>query len=90
MGIETYKEQEKSTSFKPYLSGGITREFSLDKPWSGILKASYGTKHAPDSGLSASIGLKGGKHSSIPGLSFEIGGSKKGGHFGISYLLGGN
>lgn len=89
MGIKTYKEQEKSTSFKPYLSGGVTREFGLDKYWSGILKASYGTKHAPSSGFSASIGLKGGKYSRAPGLSFEIGGSKRGGHLGISYLFGG-
>ena len=89
LGLKTYKEKEKSTSFKPYLSGGITREWGLRNPWSGILKASYGTKHAPSSGFSASIGLKGRKYSRTPGLSFEIGGSKRGTHLGISYMFGG-
>ena len=55
----------------------------------GTLSAGYGTKHSPNSGFSGSIGLKTTKYSTMPNFSFEIGGSKKGAHLGISYLFGG-
>lgn len=88
--INTYTKQDKTTSFKPYLNLKMNREWDYGSSnVKGTLSAGYGTKHSPNSGFSGSIGLKTTKYSTMPNFSFEIGGSKKGAHLGISYLFGG-
>tara|TARA_R100000781_G_scaffold101393_1_gene64887 strand:- start:583 stop:1680 length:1098 start_codon:yes stop_codon:yes gene_type:complete len=89
---QVFSRQEKKSEFKPYLDIGAKHEWSLDKARhipSGFIQASFGTKHSPNPGFSASIGATTSSYSRVPNLSFEVGGSKRGGHFGISYLLGG-
>ena len=89
--IKTYKEKQKSTKIKPYLSLGASRTI---KPYRGTttwnLSAGYGTKYAPTSGLHGKVTVEGNRYSRVPGLYGGIEASKRGLGFNIGYKFGKN
>ena len=93
LGGNIYKEVKSSTKVKPYLQAGLDVNLvtpgAYSKAYTGspttTFGATYGTKHAPDPGLTLGATYKRGRF----GLSGKYNLKKKRANIGITYTFGG-